>query len=176
VEVMGFEPTASTLRMCGSQCFDQGLSYDLRGSGFRSPQVPSQSLSFPHGKDMLGHMGGGPVRGSARVSAGSRIAERTVPVLYCRQSRSSAQAIIAPAPDAADMLAGQTTEYQRFGRQELVANAAWATVAEGMPSYVVRSRGSSSRWITSMDAGSRGRARFEVPTRMPLWPVASRRH
>jgi hypothetical protein len=80
-------------------------------AAFRSPQVPSQSLSFPHGKDTLGHMDGGPVRGSVRVSAGSRIAERTVPVLYCRQSRSSAQAIIAPAPDAADMLAGQTTEY-----------------------------------------------------------------
>jgi len=25
VEVMGFEPTASTLRKCGSQCFDQAL-------------------------------------------------------------------------------------------------------------------------------------------------------
>ena len=44
---MGFEPTASTLRMCGSQCFDQALSEDFPGvAAFRSPQAPSGSLSI----------------------------------------------------------------------------------------------------------------------------------
>ena len=44
VEVMGFEPTASTLRMSTSRPFDQGLSYDLPGSGV---SIPSGSLTIP---------------------------------------------------------------------------------------------------------------------------------
>src|ERR1039458_8690599 len=40
-EVVGFEPTAPTLRKCGSRCFDQVLSYDLPGSGVA---IPSGSL------------------------------------------------------------------------------------------------------------------------------------
>ncbi len=44
VEVNGLEPSASTLRKCGSQRFDQGLSYDLPGSGV---SIPSGSLTIP---------------------------------------------------------------------------------------------------------------------------------
>jgi len=44
VEVMGFEPTASTLRKCGSQRFDQALSEDFPGS---SVAIPSGSLTIP---------------------------------------------------------------------------------------------------------------------------------
>jgi hypothetical protein len=42
--VMGFEPTASTLRTCGSQCFDQALSEEIAGSGVA---IPSDSLTIP---------------------------------------------------------------------------------------------------------------------------------
>ncbi len=44
VEVKGLEPSASTLRKCGSRCFDQGLSYDLPGSGVA---IPSGPLTIP---------------------------------------------------------------------------------------------------------------------------------
>jgi hypothetical protein len=44
VEVSGFEPPTSTLRKCGSRCFDQGLYYDLPGSGI---SIPSGSLTIP---------------------------------------------------------------------------------------------------------------------------------
>jgi site-specific DNA recombinase len=44
VEVMGFEPTASTLRKYGSQRFDQVLSEDLPGGGVA---IPSGSLMIP---------------------------------------------------------------------------------------------------------------------------------
>jgi len=44
VEVKGLEPSASTLRKCGSRCFDLGLSYDLPGSGI---SIPSGSLTIP---------------------------------------------------------------------------------------------------------------------------------
>ena len=42
----GLEPSASTLRMSGSRCFDQGLSEDFPGGAFRSPQVPPKITSF----------------------------------------------------------------------------------------------------------------------------------
>ena len=44
VEVKGFEPSASALRKCGSQCFDQALSEDLPGSGVA---IPSGPLTIP---------------------------------------------------------------------------------------------------------------------------------
>ena len=44
VEVKGLEPSASTLRKCGSQCFDQALSEDFPGSGVA---IPSGSLTIP---------------------------------------------------------------------------------------------------------------------------------
>jgi hypothetical protein len=44
VEVKGFEPSASTLRMCGSQPFDQVLSEGLPYSGVA---IPSGSLTIP---------------------------------------------------------------------------------------------------------------------------------
>jgi hypothetical protein len=43
-EVMGFEPTASTLRTCCSQCFDQVLSEHLPGSAVG---IPSDPLTDP---------------------------------------------------------------------------------------------------------------------------------
>ena len=53
MEVMGFEPTASTLRMYGPQRFDEVFSDGLPGSNvaipsgpLRSPQDPSRSLSI----------------------------------------------------------------------------------------------------------------------------------
>jgi hypothetical protein len=54
VEVMGFEPTASTLRTWSSGPFDQGLYTDCPG-GEPSSQVPSRSLSFPLDKVTQGH-------------------------------------------------------------------------------------------------------------------------
>jgi hypothetical protein len=39
------------------------------------------------------------------------------------------RAIIAHALDSADMLAGQTKEYQRFGREEVVASKGRERVA-----------------------------------------------
>ena len=51
VEVKGLEPSASTLRMCGSQCLDKVLSVDLPGSGVAIPSGSSRSLPFPRGKD-----------------------------------------------------------------------------------------------------------------------------
>jgi hypothetical protein len=44
VEVKGLEPSASALRKCGSQCFDQALSEDFPGSGIL---IPSGSLTIP---------------------------------------------------------------------------------------------------------------------------------
>ena len=44
VEVKGLEPSASTLRKCGSQCFDQVLSEDFPGSGVA---VLSGPLTIP---------------------------------------------------------------------------------------------------------------------------------
>jgi len=44
VEVKGFEPSASTLRMSGSRPFDQGLSEDFPGG---SVSIPSGSLTIP---------------------------------------------------------------------------------------------------------------------------------
>ena len=44
VEVMGFEPTASTLRKYGSQRFDQALSEEFPGSGV---SIPSGHLTIP---------------------------------------------------------------------------------------------------------------------------------
>ena len=51
VEVKGFEPSSSALRMSGSRCFDQGFPRTFLVAAFRSPQLPSRSLSFPLGKD-----------------------------------------------------------------------------------------------------------------------------
>ncbi|HEX3795607.1 MAG TPA: hypothetical protein VHV57_14030 [Acidimicrobiales bacterium] len=44
VEVKGFEPSASTLRMSGSRRYDQVLSEDFPGSGV---SIPSGSLTIP---------------------------------------------------------------------------------------------------------------------------------
>ena len=44
VEVKGLEPSASTLRMCGSQPSDQALSEEVPGSGV---SIPSGSLTIP---------------------------------------------------------------------------------------------------------------------------------
>ena len=44
VEVTGFEPASSTLRMYGSQWFDQVLSEDFPGS---SVAIPSGPLTIP---------------------------------------------------------------------------------------------------------------------------------
>ena len=44
VEVKGLEPSASTLRMYGSQPFDQALSGDFPGGGV---SIPSGSLTIP---------------------------------------------------------------------------------------------------------------------------------
>jgi hypothetical protein len=44
VEVSGFEPPTSTLRTCGSQCFDQALSKD---SPCRGVAIPSGPLTIP---------------------------------------------------------------------------------------------------------------------------------
>ncbi len=44
VEVKGLEPSASTLRMSGSQRFDQDLSEEIAGSGVA---IPSGSLAIP---------------------------------------------------------------------------------------------------------------------------------
>ena len=52
VEVMGFEPTASTLRTCGSRRFEQVLCEDFPGSGV---SIPSGSLTIPLGKVTQGH-------------------------------------------------------------------------------------------------------------------------
>jgi len=46
-EVMGFEPTASTLRTYGSQRFNQALSEDLPGSGVSIPSGPLTSPPLP---------------------------------------------------------------------------------------------------------------------------------
>jgi hypothetical protein len=50
VEVMGFEPTASTLRMWRSWAFYQGITRDALVGPLRSPQVPSLSIPFPFDK------------------------------------------------------------------------------------------------------------------------------
>ena len=57
MEVKGLEPSASTLRKCGSRRFDQALSYDSLVAALRSPQLPSRSLPFPPHKVTYGHAG-----------------------------------------------------------------------------------------------------------------------
>ena len=55
VEVMGFEPTASTLRMWGSWASDQGLHTVCPGGNFVIPSSPLISLPFPLDKVTQGH-------------------------------------------------------------------------------------------------------------------------
>jgi hypothetical protein len=46
VEVKGLEPSASALRKCGSQRFDQALRRTFLVEALLSPQAPSRSLPF----------------------------------------------------------------------------------------------------------------------------------
>ena len=62
---MGFELTASTLRMSGSRRFDQGLSEDFPGS---DASIPSSHLTIPPLPFRQGHVRSRPTRRNSGVS------------------------------------------------------------------------------------------------------------
>ena len=86
VEVMGFEPTASTLRMWSSRPLTRLFSRAFLVAAFRSPQVPSRSLSFSLNKDTQRHartesVGDyGPIPRSIRQALARRSGWRPFPV------------------------------------------------------------------------------------------------
>ena len=112
MEVKGFEPSASTLRMCDSRSFDQGLSWWRRFDPLRFPHDPSLSLSIRSHKVT-------PER-SRRLATNrytspiSRFSQREAHPRhpFWRRSRSSARQPTSSALRRRCLLPGQTTERQ----------------------------------------------------------------
>ena len=122
MEVVGFEPTASTLRKYGYQRFDQGLSEDFPGSGVAIPSGSLMIPPFPLDRVIQGHARTEPACRNGSVPRSDRQAlvmrsESLVPAW--RRSRSLANEPPPPAPDAA-AAAGRTTVRQCSVRQQPV--------------------------------------------------------
>jgi hypothetical protein len=125
VEVKGLEPSATTLRMYGSRCFDQGLSevFPGRCDPLRFPHDPSPSLSIRSRKVTFER--------SRRVATDRHL----LPIgrlSQCRANRPVAAFATITLPgerqeifgsDAGVLVAGQTTERRCSVRHPPIDNA-----------------------------------------------------
>ena len=123
MEVMGFEPTASTLRMSMSRPFNQGIFQDLPGRGL---SIPSGSLMIPPLSSRLGQVRSRPHRvGRARNWRSLPIGRRSQCAANGTRSPWATITFLGEQQDiidheAAIIVAWQTTKGQSSVRQQPV--------------------------------------------------------